>query len=423
MSFPEHASQSGICAYCTLCGKCEIAKKARTAFAAFPQPFGLQFGAEKRIPSLDDLQILPELYGNAVEFHKVDTGCEIGGFKMSAPLVIGAMGSTKVAHLQGRVLAEGAAKAGIGAVIGENVLASHGKEGLKERIKPFVDNYEKKGTIVVQGNENDIKAGLFEEARSLGAMAIEVKLGQGAKQNLGGEIEFSSEEDAERYKKLGYTVTKHDDRFLRHSSPGSISDNGLRTLLVKYAELGMPIWVKVGIGTGILKLVQSLQKIKKEQRIPLKCLTVDGHGGGTGMSPWLVMNEFSLPSAALFGALEKKPDFDILLAGGLADGIDIAKAMMLGASGASMGRAFLIAAKATTAPEQRAGAKAAPVKVLGAEGIANFVRAVSSELQMACATQRITSAKGLIGRRKNLFALTSEAESLFHISSDPKKSL
>jgi len=400
LSFPDHASQAGICSICTRDAVCEIGKKAREGRTLFPEPFGTaQFGAEKRLPNIEDLQIIPELYGEGIIFKQVDVQTELGGFKVRAPLVIAGLGSTKVAHLQGEFLAKGAAKAGIPMVIGESVLPTYGKAGLKARMKPYDDIRTKYGALVVQGNGHDIKERVFEEGKSLGADAIEIKLGQGAKQNLGGEVTFTGDKEAKRYEKMGYFVIKNPDgSYQRHANPGSIKEDELRDLMVKKAELNLPIWIKIGIGKGIVKLIGMLDRVKKEQGIPLKCLTVDGFGGGTGMSPWLVMNETSIPSGALFSAVRMKPDFDIVLAGGYNTGFDVAKGMMLGANGVAMGRAFLIAA------------------VEKEKGVANFVKAIGEELAIACAIQRVNTVEGLIGRRKNLYALSDEAEKVFGIT-------
>ena len=400
LSYPDHASQSGICSLCTRDAVCEIGKKAREGRTLFPEPFGTgQFGAEKRLPNIEDLQILPELFGDGIIFKQVDVQSELGGFKVKAPVIIAGLGSTKVAHLQGDILAKGAAKAGIPMVIGESVLPTYGKAGLKARMKPYNDNKSKYGALVVQGNGHDIAQRVFEEGKSLGADAIEIKLGQGAKQNLGGEVTFTGDKEAKKYEKMGYFVIKNPDgTYQRHANPGSIKEEELRDLMIKKASLNLPIWVKTGIGRGILKLVSMLDRIKKEQGIPLKCLTVDGFGGGTGMSPWLVMNETSIPSGSLFSVLRNKPDFDIVLAGGYNTGFDMAKGMMLGANGIAMGRAFLIAA------------------VEKEKGIVNYIKALEEELQIACAIQRVSTVDGLVGRRKNLYALSEEAEKVFGIS-------
>jgi isopentenyl diphosphate isomerase/L-lactate dehydrogenase-like FMN-dependent dehydrogenase len=111
------------------------------------------------------------------------------------------------------------------------------------------------------------------------------------------------------------------------------------------------------------------------------------------------MNETSIPSGSLFSALRNKPDFDILLAGGYNTGFDAAKGMMLGANGVAMGRAFLIAA---TSEKDK--------------GVVNFVKVIEEELSMVCAIQRVSTVEGLISRRKNLYALSEEAEKVFGIS-------
>ena len=407
LSFPEHPSPSGMCSVCTMCGQCEIAKKAKTGRTLFPQPFGVaQFGAEKKIPDINDIQILAEMWGEGYFFPEIETEVEIGGFKCSIPVAIAALGSTKVASGKADSLSEGAALAGIPRVIGENVYASFGKEGLKRMIKPFLDNYQGKGAIVVQANVVDQKLKVPEMAVELGAHAIELKLGQGAKQGLGGEIRFEGKETAEKYRKYGYLVIeKEDGSYERHVNPGSITKEGLKEMLVKYSELGVPLWIKIAIGRGLSELLEELERIKKEEKVPLECVTIDGHGGGTGMSPWLVMNETCFSSLSILPKIrEMKPDFDVLVAGGLTSGIDVAKAMMLGADGAAMGRAMLIASATN-----------------GSEGIVNFVKALKEELQMIATIQRVKHVSQLKGRVQNLLALTEEAGRAFGIEYDSKK--
>ena len=132
---PEHAAMSGLCANCIMCGLCEVGKKAKTGRTLFPGPFGsTQFGAEKRIPNMEDLQILPELYGTGLFFTKTTAEATLGGFKCSVPLVIAGMGSTKVASDLNDELTIGAAKAGITRVIGENYFITFGEEKLKHTI-------------------------------------------------------------------------------------------------------------------------------------------------------------------------------------------------------------------------------------------------------------------------------------------------
>jgi len=401
---PEHAAMSGLCANCIMCGMCEVGAKAKSGRTLFPQPFGTtQFGAEKRIPNMEDLQIMPELYGQGLFFTDTNSETTLGGFKCSVPLVIAGMGSTKVASDLNEPLTAGAAKAGIPRVLGENYLITFGEDKLKETIEIYKKNQKQGyGAIVIQVNANEHKLGLAKMAADLGADAIEFKIGQGAKQGLGGEIQFEGEEMAEKFKKAGYLVIdKGEGKYERHAFPGSLSSESLRETLKEYASYGKPLWVKTGMGIGIIKLIEEIDKIKKEEKLPIEMLTVDGFGGGTGMSPWLVMNEMNMPSGALFTVLKKKPSFDIILAGGYSTGFDIAKAMMLGAEGVAMGRPFLIAAKQEN-------------------GIENFCEAISEELRMVSVTQKADCASKFIGKRRALFALSKEAKEMFGITVEPK---
>jgi len=401
---PEHTSMSGICANCIMCGMCEVGYKAKHGRTLFPGPFGTtQFGAEKFLANIEDLQIMPELYGPGMFFGKVHCETRLGGFKSKVPLIMSAMGSTKVASDKNSELTIGAAKAGITRVIGENYFISFGEDKLKETIDIYKKNQiEGYGGIVIQINANEHKLGLDRIAAKLGADAIEFKIGQGAKQGLGGEIQFKDESLVKKFQDAGYEIIKKSDgSYERHAFPGSLSDASLRETLIAYSKHNLPIWVKTGMGRDIVKLVDALEKIKKEDNIPINCLTVDGFGGGTGMSPWIVMNEMNIPSGALFTVLKKKPSFDIVLAGGYSTGFDVAKAMMLGADGAGMARALMIAARQPN-------------------GIENFSKAISEELQMISVTQKVDSVSKLVGRRKSLFSLSGEAKHMFGIPNDLK---
>ncbi|MEM2174596.1 MAG: glutamate synthase-related protein [Candidatus Micrarchaeia archaeon] len=388
----DHYTSNGICVDCTKCGICEVGLKAKTGRTIFPQPFGLQFGAEKRLPNLNDIQILPEIFGEEVFFREVDTSCRIGGFRVKVPLVIAALGSTKVAYVSRKELSSGAAKAGIIRVVGENVLPTYGKEGLKECVLPFLENYDGNGAVVVQANVIDEKMNVPEIAAKIGAHAIEIKLGQGSKQGLGGEVRVKSKKEAKKYEEIGYKIIESKGDYERHTPPGSIKKDEIEKKIEKYKKLGLKIWVKVGFGRGILDLLEFLDGM-------VDAVTIDGHGGGTGMSPWLIMNETSLPSCAVFGVKRKKFNFDLIVAGGICDGINCAKAIMLGADGVAMGRAFLIAAGQPN-------------------GVVNFTNAIKEELQMVCAVLRKKSVREIRGLRKNLFALSKEAKELFGLTNE-----
>lgn len=404
---PEHVSPSGLCSICVKEGNCEVGKRAKTGRTLFPEPFGTaQFGAEKELPSIEDLQIIPELYGPNMDFEEVDVSTSIGGFEVSAPIAVASMGSTKVAHTHGKELAEGAARAGIPYGIGENVWVTYGEKELEKRAKPYLDNYDGEGALVFQLNENERKQGLAEKAHVMGAHALEIKLGQGAKQGLGGEIQFESEEKAQKYREWGFKVKENPDgTYQRHAQPGSLSNDGLEETILETAEHDLPIWIKIGMGKGIHRLMRKINDINREHGEVVEVLTVDGYGGGTGMSPWLIMNEMNIPSPALFKSLEFEPSFDIMTAGGFNSGFDVAKGMMLGSKAVAMGRGFLIAVNTLKNGES-----------MGSDGVVNYVKALKKEMRMISATLKEDKVKNIMGRRENLLALDKETESMFGVT-------
>lgn len=409
LCYPEHSSQSGLCSVCNMDAICEVGFKARTGKILYPEPFGAaQFAAEKRLPNLEDIQILPELFGKSVHFERVKTECKLGSFKSSLPICIPGLGSTRVACIKADGLSEGAAKAGIVRSIGENIFVTYGKDHLKHMIKSFLDSYHGKGAVIVQANANEQKLNLPEIAVELGAQGIELKFGQGAKQGLGGEIKFQGEEPANKYKKLGYDIIRDcDHRFERHAEPGSLTENILRQALIKYSDLKVPIWLKIGVGSGIFKFLELCQKIKKKNKVRLEAVVIDGHGGSTGMSPWLIMNETSVPSISALAENVGKYKFDVIVTGGFADGMHVAKALMMGADGVGMARCFNIAVAAI---------KEDPVK-----GMTNFVDAIKEELQMTCATQRVDDINELREKRNNLIALSCPAAEMFNLKQKLEK--
>ncbi len=86
----------------------------------------------------------------------------------------------------------------------------------------------------------------------------------------------------------------------------------------------------------------------------LDLLTIDGSGGGTGMSPWNMMESWGVPSILLHAkayeyasrlAAKGEKVVDLSFAGGFAKGSNIFKALAIGAPYAKMicmGRAMMI---------------------------------------------------------------------------------
>ncbi len=96
----------------------------------------------------------------------------------------------------------------------------------------------------------------------------------------------------------------------------------------------------VFLKTGAYRPVDLARAVKYASKAKLDLLTVDGAGGGTGMSPWRMMNEWGIPSVEIWSLLyqylrklDEKGEYipDVAAAGGITFEDQIYKALALGA--------------------------------------------------------------------------------------------
>ncbi len=370
---------SGMCTTCVdgCIGMCEIGKSAyRGHEVIYPQPFGIITAASEKNYPVDYTHF--NIMGTAVGaigieadpdkaiFPNVNLEQKIGankGIKVKFPVVIPGLGSTNIAKNNWEGLAIGAALSGIMLTIGENVVAmdmtSKIKNGkilkapdLENRIKLYKDwQRDGYGMIIVQANVEDTRLGVQEYAiQKLGVETVELKWGQGAK-DIGGEVKIKDLKKAQILKKRGYVVLPDPldpdvikafekrafSEFERHSRIGMVDEESF----IKRAEELRNAGAKyVFLKTGAYRPADLARAVKYASKAKLDLLTVDGAGGGTGMSPWHMMNEWGMPpveihSLTYFYAdkLAKKGEYvpDIAFAGGLAFEDQIFKALALGA--------------------------------------------------------------------------------------------
>jgi len=328
---------SGICVTCLdgCPGPCEIGRSAlRGREIIYPQPYGrITSGSEKDYPvDFSHFNISGTCVGavgtkadsDEAIFPNVDISTEIGvkdKIKLKVPFFTGALGSTDIARINWEPTAVGAAICGTILVVGENVCGmdhnaqiKNGKivksPEMERRIKIFKDWYDGHGTVLVQLNVEDTRLGVAEYViDKLGVDAIELKWGQGAK-DIGGEVKLPTLERALELKRRGYLVMpdpedpvvqaafKNGDfkEFERHSRLGMVDEEGFYKEVARLRKLGAK---RVTLKTGAYRPVDLARAVKfcSEARIDL--LTVDGAGGGTGMSPWRMMNEWGIPTVQL----------------------------------------------------------------------------------------------------------------------------
>lgn len=322
-------------------------------------------------------------------FPNVDVSSSFGKkikTRTRVPLMTGALGSTFIAAKYWESFAVGAALVGYPIVVGENVVGvdreSEIKSGkikkapeLDRRIETYLRYFDGFGAIIVQLNVEDTRNGVAEYVidKYGDKVIIELKWGQGAK-DIGGEIQVSSLDYALFLRDRGYVVDP-DPRlpeiqeaykkrairaFARHSRLGytglATSDEVEASFKETVAYLRKLGYQRISLKTGSYGMEALAMAMKYATEMKLDLLTIDGSGGGTGMSPWHMMESWGIPSIHLHAKayeyariLEGKGHdvVDLAFAGGLAREDHIFKALALGAPFTRlvcMGRALMIPA-------------------------------------------------------------------------------
>jgi glutamate synthase domain-containing protein 2 len=295
--------------------------------------------------------------------NKVKTKCKI-------PLMTGALGSTFVAAKYWDSLAIGAALSGFPVVIGENVVGVDKQSviidgrilkapELDRRINVY-RKYAKNGygAIFIQLNVEDTRNGVAEYVINKYGddVIIELKWGQGAK-NIGGEIQITSLEYAQFLVKRGYLVDPDPMKianqkafksgaikgFARHSRLGNTdisTPEELKKSFLKEVEYLRNLgYKKISLKTGAYGMKALAIALRFAAEANLDLLTIDGAGGGTGMSPWNMMEHWGIPSLQLHTKAVEYANIltnlgikvpDLSFAGGLAREDHLFKALALG---------------------------------------------------------------------------------------------
>jgi glutamate synthase domain-containing protein 2 len=297
--------------------------------------------------------------------------------KMSVPIFTGALGSTEIARKNWEHFAVGAALSGVTIVCGENVcgidpaleLSDAGKvkkaPDMDRRIEAYNRYHNGYGEILIQMNVEDTNLGVAEYIIDRHHIeTIELKWGQGAK-CIGGEIKVGQLERALELQRRGYIVTPDPSdpivqatykagairEFERHSRLGFVTEEGFMKEVERLRALG---YKRITLKTGAYSLKELAMALKYCSLAKIDLLTIDGASGGTGMSPWRMMEEWGIPSIYLHSAAyeyatilaargERVPD--LAFAGGFSSEDGVFKALALVApyvKAVCMGRALMI---------------------------------------------------------------------------------
>jgi len=329
---------SGMCVTCVdgCIGMCEIGKSAyRGHEVIYPQPFGVITTASEKTYPVDYSHF--NIMGTAVGAHGIEADSDKAifpavnlevrfghdkGIKFHLPFVIPGIGSTNIAKNNWEGLAIGTALAGTGLTIGENVVGMDPeatiKNGrvvdtvdLKRRISLFKDHQrDGYGAIILQANIEDTRLGVQEYGiEKLGVEHVELKWGQGAK-DIGGEVKITSLKKAQMLYERGYVVLPNPTdphvikafergafkEFERHSRIGMVSEEAFAERVAELRKAGAKY---IFLKTGAYRPADLARAVMFATKYKLDLLTVDAAGGGTGMSPWRMMNEWGVPPVEL----------------------------------------------------------------------------------------------------------------------------
>ncbi|MCL1880501.1 MAG: glutamate synthase-related protein [Actinomycetia bacterium] len=391
------APVSGMCTRCVddCRGNCEVFKSSfRGREVIYPAPFGhVTAGADKDYPvdyshlningyalGLEGLPEGLEAGPDTATFPTVDTTTEFGyknKVKMKMPIFTGALGSTEVARANWEQFAIGTAITGISLVCGENVCGidpalerdSSGNvtkaPDMERRVNLYREFHEGYGDILVQANVEDTRLGVPRYViEKLGVETVELKWGQGAK-CIGGEIKVDSLERALELQNRGYIVTPDPSneaiqaafkagsikQFERHSRLGFVDEEDFYNTVQTLRDLGAK---RVTLKTGAYPMRELAMAMKWSSNAKIDLLTIDGAPGGTGMSPWRMMEEWGVPTFYLQSMayelacmLDAQGDYvpDLAIAGGFSEEAGIYKGLAMGApyfKAVCMGRALMI---------------------------------------------------------------------------------
>ncbi len=482
---------SGLCSRCEdgCTGGCEVwTSSLRSREVLYPAGYGqVTAGADKDYPiDYSHLNIqgyaqgakgMPEgVVGDSDNalFPNVDTTTEYGWdrkVQLAVPIFTGALGSTDIARRNWEHFAVGAAISGVTLVCGENVAGvdpdlslrpdgkvKHSPE-LDRRINEYRKHHTGQGEMLVQMNVEDTRLGVAEYVLDAHGMdTIELKWGQGAK-CIGGEIKVDSLMRALELQKRGYVVlpdpsnpvvqkayeTGAIKQFERHSRLGFVSREAFMNEIDRLRKLGFK---RITLKTGAYSMQELAMALRWGADAKLDLITIDGAPGGTGMSPWPMMNEWGTPTFYLQALAYEFADKltkrglrvpDLAMGGGFSSEDGVFKALAMGApyfKAVCMGRALMIPGMVGKNLQQwlaegklpktisRYGSKPEEIFVcyqevrerfngqtrdlpLGAIGIYSFAQKIRTGLQQLMAGSRNFRINTI--SRSDLFALTEEA--------------
>lgn len=371
-------------------------------------------GSTRKLPTFDDLVILPAgLSRLSIDTYRERCETRTNLWKRSSdnpltietPIIIGGMSYGALSRESKIAMAKGSAAVGTAMDNGEGGLLP------EERENTYIQIFQ-------------MTPGRFGFSRKSLEVAdiIEIIFGIGAKPGLSGHLmaeKITPEIANFRGLPAGidlHSLPRHGDIF------------GPDDLQVKIAELReitggkKPIFAKIGAG-------RVKEDVKIAAKVGIDGITIDGMQGGTGAGPKIAIDHLGIPTLPAVvqatRALEEmrlKDEITLIVAGGIRDGADVAKALALGADAVAIGTGAMVAMGCTVCLEchlgncefgigtQKPELRARLDVEKAAKQVANYITAMTYELVMLTKACGKTDVHNL--EREDLRALTLEASAM-----------
>lgn len=293
------------------------------------------FSMHRVVPNLDDLTFVPctlsrvplEGYRERCETRTVlGTRFAENPVVLDRPITIAGMSYGALSGRAKTALGTAAKRAGISTTTGDGGMCREEREAVDTMVYQVLPS----------------RYGFNPDHMKM-AQAIEIVVGQGAKPGTGGVLLGSKvSEEIARQRTLPVGVDQRSP--VRH--PDFIGPDDLQLKIEEVREATdwqVPVYVKMGAS-------RVSDDVKLAVKAGADVLVIDGMEGATGASPDALLDHTGIPTmSALCEAVRSLEEMkalgevQVVISGGIKNGVDAAKALALGADAVSIGTAALIA--------------------------------------------------------------------------------
>jgi len=293
------------------------------------------------------------------------------------------------------------------------ILMNTGEGGLHADLYPYQDN------VIVQVASG--RFGVNPEYLNRG-VAIEIKVGQGAKPGIGGHLPG---EKINREVSVTRMIPQGTDAIspAPHHDIYSIEDLKQLIYSLKEASGYKPVGVKIATVHNVAAIASGIVRAGADY------VYLDGFKGGTGAAPSIIRDHIGIPIEIAIAAVDTRLRAEgirnrasIVAAGSIRSSADLAKAIALGADAVAIGSATLMAlgchlcqgchtgncSWGLTTQKPELTRRVDPE--WGAERLTNLVHAWSHELQEILGALGVNAVESLRGSRERLRAVGLDAQ-------------